>query len=44
MRPLRLHLERAARLLSNLQIFVVVTESRCPRFLPDVANRLHQIR
>ena len=44
MRPLRLHLARAARLLPNLQIFVVVTESRCPRFLLEVANRLRQIR
>ena len=44
MRPLRLHLERAARLLSNLQIFVVVGESRCPRSLLEVANRLRQIR
>ena len=43
-RPLRLHLERAARLLSNLQIFVVVSESRCPRSLLEVANRLRQIR
>ena len=43
-RPLRLHLERAARLLSNLQIFVVVGESRCPRSLLEVANRLRQIR
>ena len=45
--PLHLHLERAARLLSNLQnqvSIVVVTGSRCPRFLLEVANRLHQIR
>ena len=47
MRPLRLHLERAARLLPNLQnqvSVVVVAESRCPRSLLEVANRLHQIR
>ena len=44
MRPLRLHLERAARLLPKLQIFVVVAENRCPRSLLGVANRLHQIR
>ena len=47
MRPLRLHLERAARLLSNLQNqvpVVVVTVSRCPRSLLEVANRLRQIR
>ena len=43
MRPLRLHLERAARLLSNLQIFVVVIESRCLQSLLEVANRLRQI-
>ena len=42
MRPLRLHLERAARLLPNLLIFVVVAESRRLRFLPEVAS-LHQI-
>ena len=47
MRPLRLHLERAARLLPNLQnqvSVVVVAESRCLRSLLEVANRLHQIR
>ena len=46
-RPLRLHLERAARLLLNLQnqvSVVVVTESRCPRSLLEVANRLRQAR
>ena len=46
-RPLRLHLERAARLLPNLQnqvSVVVVAESRCLRSLLEVANRLHQIR
>ena len=44
MRPLRLHLERAARLLPNLQILVVAGESRCPRSLLEVANRLRQTR
>ena len=46
-RPLRLHLERAARLLSNLQnqvSVVVAGESRCPRSLLEVANRLRQTR
>ena len=46
-RPLRLHLERAAHLLPNLQnqgSVVVVTESRCPRSLLEVANRLRQTR
>ena len=46
-RPLRLHLERAARLSSNLQnqvSVVVVAENRCPRSLLEVANRLRQIR
>ena len=47
MRPLRLHLERAARLLPNLQnqvSVVVVAENRCPRSLLEVANRLRQTR
>ena len=44
MRPLRLHLERAARRLPNLQIFVVVAESRCLRFLPEVASLLTPTR
>ena len=47
MRPLRLHLERAARLLPNLQnqlTVVVVAENRCPRSLLEVANRLRQTR
>ena len=44
-RPLRLHLERAARLLPNLQTqvsVVVAGKSRCPRSLLEVANRLRQ--
>ena len=44
MHPLHLHLERAARRLPNLQIFVVVAENRYPRSLLEVASLLHKIR